>query len=82
MVTLGHDSTEKLILRTLKDEKVMAGLSIISAAQSKAIALEYFGGQTCAEVARSLNLSVPAVKSRIRDGFSNLRQLLGPAGGD
>lgn len=75
----GQDSTEELVLRRLKDEKVLAGLAKISGAQSKTIALAYFGGQTCAEVARTLNLSVPAVKSRLRDGLGNLRQLLGPA---
>ncbi|MCO4255064.1 sigma factor-like helix-turn-helix DNA-binding protein [Pseudarthrobacter cellobiosi] len=60
----------------------LASLSTISAGQSEAIALAYFGGQTYAEVAAALNLSLPAVKARIRDGFRNLRHSMGPAGAD
>ncbi|YCK79400.1 hypothetical protein M1D32_16855 [Arthrobacter sp. D3-16] len=44
--------------------------------------MAYLDGQTYTEVAGTLNLSLPAVKSRIRDGFRNLRQSLGPAGTD
>lgn len=78
----GQDSTEELVLRRLQDEEVLASLSKIGAPQAEAIALAYLGGKTYGEVAETLNLSVPAVKSRIRDGFSNLRQSLGPAGRD
>lgn len=77
---LHQDTVEELILRRLENEKALMSLSMISSAQSEAIALAYFGGQTYAEVAKTLNLSVPAVKARIRDGFRNLRQLLEPAG--
>ncbi|WP_411375243.1 sigma factor-like helix-turn-helix DNA-binding protein [Arthrobacter sp. MPF02] len=52
----------------------------MSFAQAEAISLAYFGGRTYPEVAGILQLSVPAVKSRIRDGFRALRQVLGPAG--
>lgn len=60
----------------------LASLSTISAGQSEAIALAYFGGQTYAEAAATLNLSLPAAKARIRDGFRNLRHSMGPAGTD
>lgn len=76
---LNQDSVEELILRRVEDEELLASLSAISPAQSEAITLAYFHGQTYTEVARTLNLSLPAVKSRIRDGFRNLRQSLGPA---
>lgn len=77
---LGQNSTEELVLGRLQDEKVLRSLSAIGAQQSEAIVLAYFGGQKYADVARTLNLSVPAVKSRIRDGLTNLRRSLGPAG--
>jgi DNA-directed RNA polymerase specialized sigma24 family protein len=80
MTALGRDSVEELILRRVEDEKILGSLSMLSRAQSKAITLGYLDGQTYAEVAGSLNLSLPAVKSRIRDGFRNLRQSLGPEG--
>lgn len=79
---LDRDRTEVIVLQKLRDEQVLAGLSVLSCAQSEAICLAYFGGQTYAEVAGTLNVSVPAVKSRIRDGFSKLRQMIGPAGRD
>ena len=61
------------------DEEILASLSTISPAQSEAVTLAYFGGQTYTEFAGTLNLSLPAVKSRIRDGLRNLRHSLGPA---
>lgn len=76
---LNQDSVEELILRRVQDEELLASLSAISPAQFEAITLGYFHGQTYTEVARTLNLSLPAVKSHIRDGFRNLRQSLGPA---
>ncbi len=79
---LGQDSVEELILRKVEDKEILASLSTITTAQSEAITLAYFHGQTYTEVAGTMNLSLPAVKSRIRDGFSNLRRSLGPAGTD
>lgn len=78
MTALGQDSLEELILRRVEDEETLAGLCALSAAQSKAITLAYLGGQTYTEVA----VSLPAVKSRLRDGLRNLRQSLDPAGGE
>ncbi|WP_258804219.1 sigma-70 family RNA polymerase sigma factor [Pseudarthrobacter sp. NS4] len=77
---LGQYSVEELILRRVEDEKIRASLSTLSRAQSEAITLAYLDGQTYAEVAGTLNLSLPAVKSRIRDGFRNMRQCLGREG--
>lgn len=79
---IGQDSVEALILHRVEDEETLASLSLISAAQSKAIALAYFDGQTYTEVAGTMNLSLPAVKSRIRDGFCTLRQSRNPARSD
>lgn len=64
----------------MENEKILGSLSTLSRAQSEAITLAYLEGQTYAEVAGMLSLSLPAVKSRIRDGLRNLRQCLGPAG--
>lgn len=76
---LGQVPTEDLVLHKLDNEEVLAGLAAISDLQAEAIALAYLGGQTYEEVARTLNVSLPAVKSRIRGGFSKLRQSLEPA---
>ena len=70
-VVLDQGSTEERVLLRLENEKVRASLSMISPSRAKAIALMYFGGLTCPEVAAELNLSVSAVKSRIRDGLGN-----------
>ncbi len=77
---LGQESTEDLILRRLRADDVHACLSTLSAKQSEAIVLAYFAGRTQAEVAATLKITVPAVKSRIRDGLSRMRLSLEHAG--
>lgn len=79
---LGQEYTDELVLRRLQDEAVLRSLSTISAQQSEAIGLAYFGGHKYADIARILDVSVSAVKSRIRDGLRNLHRSLDPAGGN
>ncbi|MET4093282.1 RNA polymerase sigma-70 factor (ECF subfamily) [Arthrobacter sp. UYCu712] len=77
---LGQELTEDLALRRLRAEEVHACLSTLSARQSEAIVLAYLGGHTQTEVAAALKITVPAVKSRIRDGLSRMRLSLERAG--
>ncbi|WP_411374992.1 sigma-70 family RNA polymerase sigma factor [Arthrobacter sp. MPF02] len=78
-LALGSNGTEEAVLRKLDDEKVLACLAVLSAARSEAICLAYFGGQTYTEVTRTLNVSVPAVKSHIRDGLRVMHLVFGSA---
>lgn len=55
-------------------EELPACLSELSDEQSEAIALAYLDGQTYAQVAEVLNVSVPEAKTSIRGGLGRLRE--------
>ncbi len=56
---------------------VLAALQQLTDAQREAVSLAYFGGHTYREVAVLLDVPEGTIKTRIRDGLSRLRDLMG-----
>ena len=58
-------------------QDVRNALLQLSSAQREVIVLAYFGGRTYREVASELGIPEGTVKTRVRDGLSKLRGLIG-----
>ncbi|MDL9935413.1 ECF RNA polymerase sigma factor SigK [Gordonia sp. ABSL1-1] len=56
---------------------VIGCLETLTATQRQSVDLAYYGGLTYREVAERLDVALPTIKSRIRDGLSRLRNCLG-----
>ncbi len=61
----------------LERSTVVDALALLSEAQREAVGLAFYGGHTYREVAAMLNVPEGTIKTRIRDGLSRLRQLMG-----
>ncbi|MFI9533525.1 ECF RNA polymerase sigma factor SigK [Nocardia fusca] len=76
---LGHEYDEVIeeVERKLDHQAVVVGLRTLTETQREAISLAYYDGRTYAEVARHLDIGLPTVKSRIRDGLIKLKKSMG-----
>lgn len=76
-VTVDHDVVIAEV--TSNDDRlaVLAALQQLTDVQREAVALAYFGGHTYREVAVLLDVPEGTIKTRIRDGLSRLRDLMG-----
>lgn len=76
---LGHEYDEVIeeVERKLDHQAVVVGLRTLTETQREAISLAYYDGRTYAEVARHLDIGLPTVKSRIRDGLLRLKKSMG-----
>jgi RNA polymerase sigma-70 factor (ECF subfamily) len=57
--------------------EVRDALAALSPVQREALVLAYFGGRTYREVAQELDIPEGTAKTRLRDGLTRLRELMG-----
>lgn len=77
--TLGrpHDTVTEQVTQRLDEQQVVSCLETLTATQREVIGLAYYGGRTYREVADHLDVPLPTIKSRIRDGLIRLKNCLG-----
>ncbi len=73
------DTVVDTVTQRSEAASVMSSLSYLSVLQREAIELAYFGCLTYREVSEKLDIPLPTVKSRIREGLQKLRPHLEPA---
>ena len=67
------DPVQETVLRQIECHDVRNCLSALTDLQRESIVLAYYGGYTASQIAAILDSTVPAVKTRIRDGIIRLR---------
>lgn len=72
-----HDVVVEQVAQRLDEQEVADCLDALTATQREAIGLAYYSGRTYREVAEHLDVALPTVKSRIRDGLVRLKNCLG-----
>ncbi|MFX0578725.1 ECF RNA polymerase sigma factor SigK [Nocardia nepalensis] len=75
-----HDVVTETVDQHLDAQAVLGCLQTLTDVQREAVALAYYSGRTYPEVAEELDIPLPTVKSRIRDGLKRLAHCL--SGGD
>ncbi|MFF0545439.1 ECF RNA polymerase sigma factor SigK [Nocardia thailandica] len=71
-----HDTVAEEVSQRLDEQSVLDCLDTMTELQREAVALAYYGGRTYVEVAETLAVPLPTVKSRIRDGLKRLENCL------
>ena len=72
-----HDTVTEQVEQRLDEQQVADCLDTLTATQREAIGLAYYSGRTYREVASHLDVALPTIKSRIRDGLIRLKTCLG-----
>jgi RNA polymerase sigma-70 factor, ECF subfamily len=76
-VTPPHDEVAEAVEASLDRERVRRCLDSLTEIQRESITLAYYGGHSYRQVAELLNVTLSAIKTRIRDGLIRLRDCLG-----
>ncbi len=71
------DEVADLVETTLDRDRVRRCLGDLTEAQRQSITLAYYGGYTYRQVSMLVDATLAAIKSRIRDGLSRMRDCLG-----
>ncbi|MFI9402601.1 ECF RNA polymerase sigma factor SigK [Nocardia sp. NPDC052316] len=71
-----HDVVAEEVGQLLDEQSVLDCLDTLTAIQREAVALAYYSGRTYNEVADHLEVPLPTIKSRIRDGLKRLEDCL------
>jgi RNA polymerase sigma-70 factor (ECF subfamily) len=74
--TPAYDEVAERVAATVDAAAVAESLPVLTPKQRQAITLAFYAGMTYAEVALTLDIPLPTVKSRIRDGVLKLRHTL------
>ncbi|MGL4305293.1 MAG: ECF RNA polymerase sigma factor SigK [Mycobacteriaceae bacterium] len=72
-----HDIVLESVTQRLESEAVTTCLKTLTEAQWESVQLAYYRGLTYREVAENLDVALPTIKSRIRDGLTKLKTCLG-----
>ncbi|MEV6432950.1 ECF RNA polymerase sigma factor SigK [Nocardia sp. NPDC051463] len=75
-----HDVVAEEVGQHLDEVAVLDCLDTLTSIQREAVALAYYSGRTYSEVAEHLEVPLPTVKTRIRNGLKRLENCL--TGGD
>jgi RNA polymerase sigma-70 factor, ECF subfamily len=76
-VTTPHDEVAEAVEASLDRERVRRCLDGLTDIQRESITLAYYGGHSYRQVSELLNVTLGAIKTRIRDGLIRLRDCLG-----
>lgn len=79
-VTRPHDGVSEAVIDELDRRAVSAAVGQLSDVQREAIELAYYQGRTYREVAVLLGIAEGTAKTRIREGLSKLRVVMGATG--
>ncbi|MGW6422528.1 ECF RNA polymerase sigma factor SigK [Nocardia sp. NPDC055053] len=71
-----HDTVAEEVTQRLDEQSVLDCLGTMTDLQREAVALAYYSGRTYVEVSETLDVPLPTVKSRIRDGLKRLENCL------
>jgi RNA polymerase sigma-70 factor (ECF subfamily) len=72
-----HDEVAEAVEASLDRERVQRCLGGLTDVQRESITLAYYGGHSYRQVAELLNVTLGAIKTRIRDGLIRMRDCLG-----
>jgi RNA polymerase sigma-70 factor (ECF subfamily) len=72
-----HDEVAEAVEATLDRERVRRCLDGLTEVQRESITLAYYGGYSYRQVSGLLNVTLGAIKTRIRDGLIRMRDCLG-----
>ena len=72
-----HDTVADEVGQRLDEQEVTDCLDGLTTVQREAIGLAYSSGHTYREVAEHLDVTLPTIKARIRDGLIRLKNCLG-----
>jgi RNA polymerase sigma-70 factor, ECF subfamily len=76
-IRVPHDEVAEQAADSIDREEVADAMRELSDVQRDAVALAFYGGLTYREVASRLSIPEGTAKTRIRDGLSKLRDLMG-----
>jgi len=72
-----YDEVSGEVEERLERQQVRRCLDDLTSLQRESITLAYYGGRSYREVAQLLDVSLPTIKTRMRDGLIRLRDCLG-----
>jgi RNA polymerase sigma-70 factor (ECF subfamily) len=72
-----YDEVAEQVANQLEQQQVRRCLRALTELQREAITLAYYGGHSYREVAQLLDVTLPSIKTRMRDGLIRLRDCLG-----
>jgi RNA polymerase sigma-70 factor (ECF subfamily) len=72
-----HDEVAEAVEANLDRERVRRCLDALTEVQRESITLAYYGGYSYRQVSGLLNVTLGAIKTRIRDGLIRMRDCLG-----
>ena len=72
-----HDEVAEAVEASLEAERVRRCLGGLTEIQRESITLAYYGGHSYRQAAELLNITLGAIKTRIRDGLIRMRDCLG-----